>query len=88
MTQNPKILILDEPTAGIDVKGKAELLKIISDLVSDRKSSVILFSSNLDEVVKLADRIIVLYKGRVFKEFSNRLAVKEEVLHNAVQGIA
>ncbi|MBN1298270.1 MAG: sugar ABC transporter ATP-binding protein, partial [Actinobacteria bacterium] len=61
LMETPKVLILDEPTVGVDVNTKAELRNIISDLVSSRLCSVILFSSELNEVIQLADRILVLY---------------------------
>ena len=88
LMENPKILLLDEPTVGIDVKTKAELRNIISDLVASQQCSVILFSSELNEIIQLADRIIVLYKGAVFKEFSNVPTIEETILLHAVQGIA
>ncbi len=88
LMESPKILILDEPTVGIDVRAKAELRNIISDLVSSYDCSVILFSSELSEIRQLADRIIVLYKGEIFKEFSNTPPIKEAILIKSVQGIA
>ena len=84
----PKVLILDEPTVGVDVGTKAELRNIISDLVSSQLCSAIVFSSDLNEIIQLADRIIVLYKGTVFKEFSNIPPIEEALLHRAVQGIS
>ncbi|MCL4385820.1 MAG: sugar ABC transporter ATP-binding protein [Actinobacteria bacterium] len=86
LMERPTILILDEPTVGLDVKSKSEVRKIICDLAKS-DCSVIVFSSDLDEIIEIADRIIVLYKGTVFKEFINFPAVKEEILHSAIQGI-
>jgi ABC-type sugar transport system ATPase subunit len=64
---NPKLLVLHEPTAGIDVGSKAEIHKIIEDLA--RKGiAIILFTSELSEMLNLSNRILVLYKGRVIKE--------------------
>lgn len=88
LMENPKILVLDEPTVGIDVSSKVELRNIISDLVSSYNCSIILFSSELNEIIQLVDRIIVLYKGAIFKEFSNVPIIKESILLKAVQGIA
>ena len=87
LMENPTILILDEPTVGVDVKTKAELRNIISDLVSTHLCSVIMFSSDLNEIIQLADRILILYKGTVFKEFDNIPPVEEAALHRAVQGL-
>lgn len=83
----PKVLILDEPTVGIDVGTKAELRNIISDMVSSQHCSAIVFSSDLNEIIQLADRIIVLYKGKVFKELCNIPQIEEALLHRAIQGI-
>jgi ribose transport system ATP-binding protein len=87
LTRTPKILILDEPTVGVDVKTKAELRNIIRDLVKDDNRGVILFSSELNEIIQLSDRIVVLYRGEVLKEYSNEIQIPEDGLHRAVQGI-
>ncbi len=87
LTKTPKILILDEPTVGVDVKTKAELRGIIQDLVKDNNRGVILFSSELNEILQLSDRIIILYRGEVIREFSNIDTLPEDDLHRAVQGI-
>lgn len=87
LTKAPKILILDEPTVGVDVKTKAELRGIIRDLVKDNNRGVILFSSELNEIIQLSDRIIILYRGEVIQEYSNEVQIQEDGLHRAVQGI-
>jgi ribose transport system ATP-binding protein len=60
---NPRLLILDEPTRGIDIGAKAEIQKLISDL-ADNGLSVLLISSEIDELLEGADRIVVLRDGR------------------------
>lgn len=65
LAMNPKVLILDEPTAGLDPKGKNEILAQISELHKIRKMTIILVSHNMDDIARLADRIIVMEKGRV-----------------------
>jgi len=87
LTKKPKLLILDEPTVGIDVNTKAELRGLIRKMVKDESCGVLLFSSDLNEVIQVSDRIIVLYRGEVIKEYSNTVQVKEEYLHRAIQGI-
>ena len=62
LVAKPRILIFDEPTMGIDVGAKVEIRKIISDLAK-QGLSIILMSSDVDEVLALADRILILYKG-------------------------
>jgi ABC-type sugar transport system ATPase subunit len=61
---NPKILILDEPTRGIDVGAKAEIHKLISNLAG-QGVAVIMISSEMPEVLGMSDRIMVLHEGRV-----------------------
>jgi ribose transport system ATP-binding protein len=87
LNKTPKVLILDEPTVGVDVKTKSELRKIIQDLVKDQDRGVLLFSSELNEILQLSDRVIVLYRGSVIKEYSNCASLKEDALHRAVQGL-
>jgi len=65
LAMNPKVLILDEPTAGLDPRGKNEILAQISELHKNRKITIILVSHNMDDIARLADRIIVMEKGRV-----------------------
>ena len=87
LSKKPKILILDEPTVGVDVRTKAELRNIIRGLVQDQDRGVILFSSELNEILQLSDRVIVLYRGKVIKEFQSCETLKEDELHRAIQGI-
>jgi simple sugar transport system ATP-binding protein len=56
-------------------------------LANTGECGVLLFSSDLDEVISLSDRILVLYKGRVFTELSNLEPVDEKTLYRAIQGI-
>ena len=60
----PEILILDEPTRGIDVGAKAEIYSLISELASAGKA-IIMISSELPEILGMSDRIIVMHEGRV-----------------------
>ena len=62
----PKILILDEPTRGIDIGAKSEIYNIIKDL-SESGVSIIMVSSELPEVLKLSNRIAVMHKGTLRK---------------------
>jgi inositol transport system ATP-binding protein len=61
---NPKILILDEPTRGIDVGAKAEIHRLISQLAG-QGVAIIMISSEMPEVLGMSDRIVVLHEGRV-----------------------
>lgn len=74
-----KLLIVDEPTVGIDIGAKEEMYQTIERLAS-QGVSVIVVSSDLPELTRLADRIIVLRKGRVIKEFTEGVVTEEDVL--------
>lgn len=65
LAMNPEILILDEPTAGLDPKGRDEILDAIKKLHDERKITVILVSHSMEDVAKLVDRIIVMHRGKV-----------------------
>jgi len=77
-----KIIILNEPTRGIDVGTKIEIYRIMRDLCEDG-SSIIMVSSELPEVLSIADRILVMSKGRITSEFSRKEANEEELLQSA-----
>jgi len=82
LATNPSVLILDEPTRGIDVGAKAEVHRIISDLAA-RGLAIILISSELPEVLAMADRVIVLHEGRVTGTFARSEATQERVMFAA-----
>jgi rhamnose transport system ATP-binding protein len=82
LATNPSVLILDEPTRGIDVGAKAEVHRIISELASSGLA-IILISSELPEVLAMADRVIVLHEGRVTGTFARSEATQERVMYAA-----
>ena len=65
IAMRPKVLILDEPTAGLDPRGCEQILKNICDYRKASGSTVILVSHSMDDVARLADRLIVFNKGRI-----------------------
>jgi putative multiple sugar transport system ATP-binding protein len=79
MFAEPEILILDEPTRGIDVGAKYEIYKIINDLVSNGKS-VLFISSEMPELLGMCDRIYVMSEGRIVSEFSREEATQEAIM--------
>lgn len=79
LAAKPKVLILDEPTRGIDVGAKAEIYRLIDDLAR-QKLGIILISSELPEILGLSDRIYVMQNGRITGELSGPSATEEEVL--------
>ena len=66
LAMEPKVLILDEPTAGLDPRGRDEILSEIKSIHEKRKITVILVSHSMEDVAKIAERIIVMDKGKVF----------------------
>ncbi len=65
LAYRPEMLILDEPTAGLDPVGKREILNLITKLKGDRIKTIVMISHNMDEIAKYADRIIALDKSRL-----------------------
>jgi ABC-type sugar transport system ATPase subunit len=80
----PKLLLLDEPTRGIDVGAKAEIYKLIRRLVAARMA-IIMTSSELPELLTVADRILVLCEGRKTAELPRASATEEAIMHAATQ---
>ena len=79
MFTEPDILILDEPTRGIDVGAKYEIYCIINQLAAEGKS-VIIISSELPEILGMSDRIYVLNEGRIVGEFPGEEATQEQIM--------
>ena len=83
---NPKVLLLDEPTKGVDVGAKAELYKLMISL-ADKGIAIVVISSELPELLALCDRIIVLARGKITDQFSKAEANEERYML-AATGIA
>ena len=77
-----KIIILNEPTRGIDVGAKIEIYKLMQDLC-EKGDSIIMISSELPEIMSIADRILVMSKGRFTEEYLRKEASEEKLLHAA-----
>ena len=85
LATNPDILIVDEPTRGIDVGTKAEVHKLINAAAGEGKA-VLMISSELPEVLGMADRIIVMREGHKVAELSRKEATQEKVIAAATTG--
>lgn len=79
---NPKILILDEPTRGIDVASKAEIHALISELAA-KGMAILVISSELPEILQISDRILVMHAGRLVTEFDRSEATQDSVMQAA-----
>ena len=82
---NAKILIIDEPTAGIDVSSKVDIYNIINELLLSG-ASVIMISSDLSEILGMCDRVLVMCNGEVCKVFEKDEATQEKILYYASGG--
>jgi rhamnose transport system ATP-binding protein len=86
LAAKPRILILDEPTRGIDIGAKVEVHRIISELAASGLG-IILISSDLPEVLAMSDRILVLHEGRVTAEIPRGRATQERVMFAATGSV-
>jgi L-arabinose transport system ATP-binding protein len=84
LAAKPKVLILDEPTRGIDVGAKAEIYRLIDDLANEGLG-IMLISSELPEILGLSDRIYVMQNGRINGELDGPTATEETVLGLAIK---
>jgi ribose transport system ATP-binding protein len=85
LAARPQILILDEPTRGIDVGAKAEIYAIMRQL-ADEGIGILFISSELPEILGLSDRILVMRRGRIAAEFNAVEATEESIMRVAVGG--
>ncbi len=83
LASRSKILILDEPTHGIDVSTKVEIRKLMCDIAKEGKA-VILISSELPEIINMSDRILVMRDGTIAAEFSRDEASEEKIVRAAI----
>ncbi|WP_444641769.1 sugar ABC transporter ATP-binding protein [Caproiciproducens sp. R1] len=83
LASNPKILLLDEPTRGVDVGAKAEIYKIINDIAS-LGVSIVVVSSEMEELIGISDRIIVMHEGHISGEIGAEDACEESIMKLAI----
>jgi len=84
---DPKVLLMEEPTRGVDVGAKAEIYRVINEQTA-RGVAVVLVSSDLPELVEMSDRVIVMREGRVVAELAGSHLSQESVLHHALESAA
>ncbi|WP_235615636.1 sugar ABC transporter ATP-binding protein [Brevibacillus reuszeri] len=85
LIRQSQIILFDEPTQGVDIGAKQEIYKIIQRLVADG-ASVIVASSEINELQEICNRILVMFRGSIVGEFRDPLSQKEEILKSAVTG--
>ena len=79
---SPRVFVLDEPTRGVDVGAKAEIYRVIEDLAADG-AAVLMISSDLEEVLRLSDRVLVMHEGRLAGEVGRAELSEEAVMQLA-----
>ena len=82
LTQQPEVLILNEPTRGMDVGAKDEVLTIVQTL-RDQGVAILLITTEPETIVRIADRSLVMSKGKVTAELSGATLTKENLMRNA-----
>jgi ribose transport system ATP-binding protein len=85
LANDPTVLILDEPTIGVDIVAKTEIVDVIREL-ADSGKAILVISSELPELLALSDRVIVMHEGKIIKELKRREINSEEELQHAIQG--
>jgi ribose transport system ATP-binding protein len=85
LARDPRLLILDEPTIGVDIGAKSEIVETVRAM-ADKGMAVLVISSELEELMAISDRILVLHGGRIVQDMNRRDLGSEEELHHAIQG--
>ena len=86
LTRDSDILIFDEPTRGIDVGAKNEIYKLMNKLAAEGKS-IIMISSEMTEVLRMSDRIIIMCEGKVTGDIDISEATQEHIMSKATRNI-
>ncbi|HEX5498668.1 MAG TPA: heme ABC transporter ATP-binding protein, partial [Thermomicrobiales bacterium] len=84
LLRQPRVLVADEPTRGVDVGAKRQIHELLVQLAA-RGMAVLLISSEIEEVLGLSHRILVLRTGRIIAEFDGSTATKDDVMAAAFQ---
>lgn len=83
LLNDPDIIILDEPTRGIDIGAKTEIYRLMNELSAQGKA-IIMISSELPEVLGMSDRVLVVHNGMIKAELSGAAATQEEIMRHAM----
>ncbi|KRF09782.1 sugar ABC transporter ATP-binding protein [Paenibacillus sp. Soil787] len=85
LATSPQVLILDEPTRGVDIGAKKEIYDLMNELVS-QGVAILMISSELPEVLGMSDRILVMHEGKISGEFTQEEATQEKIMLSATGG--
>ena len=84
MEASPRVLFLDEPTRGIDVKAKDEIYLLMKRIAEEERVGIVLISSELAELLKCANRVITIYNGRLHREVAGGQLTMENLLNSVI----
>jgi rhamnose transport system ATP-binding protein len=84
LATNPRVLMVDEPTRGIDVGARAEIHRLLDGLAREQGMAILVISSDLPEIMRLSDRILVMREGLLVAEFTRKEATQEAVITAAL----
>ena len=87
LSENPKVMLIDEPTRGVDVGAKAEIHALLRKIASEGKG-ILIVSSELPEIMASCDRVIVMFEGRIFGVLQNDKSLTEERMISLASGMA
>ncbi len=79
LASEPRLLIVDEPTRGVDVGAKAEIHRLMSELAAERGLAILMISSELPEILGMSDRVLVMREGRIVAEYPRAEATQERI---------
>ena len=82
LATHPKVLLIDEPTRGIDVGAKSEIYALLNRLAS-QGVAILMISSELPEILAMSDRILVMHQGRIRAELPGKSATEETIMRFA-----
>ena len=78
-----KVLVFDEPTRGIDIRGRSEVYALMKELL-DEGIGILMLTSDYNEALEMGHRVIVLYRGEIAREFARGEATEEDILRTAI----
>ena len=84
LAADSEIMILDEPTRGVDVGAKAEIYKLLNTFIKEGKA-VIMISSEMPEIIGMCDRVLVFREGSIVGEFMRDEVTQEKILDKAIK---
>lgn len=85
LSMNPTILLLDEPTRGVDIGAKQEIYRLMEELTA-KGVGILFVSSEMEEVLSMSDRVLVMHEGRIAGELTRDTASEESIMHLATGG--